>query len=133
MRTSSGADAVQEDGGGCCACFLEAELAVLDELESCDQGAAKELEQHRGGEVLPEEAAFDAAREHRAHGCGDEALDLVWVALDLFANEYGVAVADCGQGAHDSLDRLFDRGAFEAGVGETSGGLGEGLGSERVE
>jgi hypothetical protein len=130
---SSRAGAVQEDGGGRCACFLEAELAALGESESGLEGAAEQLEQHRGGEVLPEESAFDAAREHRSHWCGDEALDLVWVALDLFANEHGVAVADRGQGAHDSLDRLFDRGALEAGVGEASGGIGEDVGGERVE
>src|SRR6266581_6471518 len=105
MRVSSRAGAVEEDGGGRCACFLEAELAVLGQLERGDEGAAEQLEQHVGGEVLPEESALEAAHEDRSHGCGDEALDLVWVALDLFAGEHGVAVADCGQCAHDSLDR----------------------------
>ena len=51
----------------------------------------------------------------------------------MFANEHGVAVADCGQCAHDSLDRVFDRGAFEAGVGEARGGLSEGMGGQRIE
>src|SRR5438046_679647 len=100
-RVSSRAGAVQKDGGGCCACFLEAELAALGEPESGLEGAAEELEQHFGGQVLPEESALTAAREYRSHGCGDEALDLVWVALDLFASEHGVAVADRAQGAHD--------------------------------
>jgi hypothetical protein len=131
MCVSSRAGAVQEDGGGRCACFLEAELAALGESESGLEGAAEELEQHLGGEVLPEKSALDAAREHRSHGCGDEALDLAWVALDVFANEHGEAVADCGHGAHDSLDRLFDRSALEAGVGEAGGSGGEGVGGER--
>jgi hypothetical protein len=74
------AGAVQEDGGGRCACFLEAELAVLDQLERGDEGAAEQLEQHVGGEVLPEKSALEAAREHGSHGCGDEALDLLRVA-----------------------------------------------------
>src|SRR6266581_6298971 len=87
MRVSSRAGAVEEDGGGRCACFLEAELAVLDQLERGDEGAAEQLEQHVGGEVLPQEAAVDAAREHLSHRCGHEALDLAWVALDLFAGE----------------------------------------------
>src|SRR6266516_7657999 len=111
MRVSSGAGAVQEDGRGRRGCFLEAELAVLGQLERGDEGAAEQLEQRVGREVLPQESALEAAREDRSHRCGDEALDLVWVALDLFAGEYGVAVADGGQRAHDSLDRLLDRGA----------------------
>src|SRR5712691_8069678 len=81
MRVSSRAGAVQEDGGGRRACFLEAELAVLDQLERGDEGAAEELEQHVGGEVLPEKSVLEAAREHRSHGRGDEALDLLRVAL----------------------------------------------------
>src|SRR5436190_23564014 len=107
MHASWCAGTVQEDGGGRCAGFLEAESPSLGQLERGDEGAAEELEQHLGGEVLSEESAFEAAREDRSHGCGDEALELVWLRLDLFAEEHGVAVADRGEGAHDSLDRLF--------------------------
>jgi hypothetical protein len=53
----------------------------LGQLESGDEGAAEEFEQHVGGEVLPEESALEAARKHRSHGCGDEAFDLARVAL----------------------------------------------------
>jgi len=66
MRVSSGAGAVQEDGGGRRGCFLEAELAVLGQLESGDKGAAEQLEQHVGGEVLPEDSALDSARGCRS-------------------------------------------------------------------
>jgi len=66
-------------------------------------------------------------RANTARGCGDEALDLGWVCLDLFAQEDGVTVADRRQGADDSLDRLFDRGAFEARVGQAGGGVCERL------
>src|SRR5439155_10403843 len=97
------------------------------------EGAAEEFEQYFGGQVLPEESVLETARKDRSHRCGDETVDLGWVAFDLFAGEDGVAVADCRQGAHDSLDRLFHWGAFEAGVSEASGGLGEGVGSECVE
>jgi hypothetical protein len=81
MRVSSRAGAVQEDGGGHCACFLEAEPAALGESESGLEGAAEELGSTAAGRSCPEQSAFDAARDHRSHGCGDEALDLVWVAF----------------------------------------------------
>src|SRR6266702_1450587 len=133
MRVSSRAGAVEEDGGGRCACFLEAELAVLDQLERGREGAAEEFEQHVGGKVLPEKSVLEAAREHRSHRRGDEALDLLRVALDLFADEDGVAFADCGQRADDSLDRLFDGGTLEAGGGEAGGSVCKGVGSECIE
>ena len=83
-------------------------MPSLDELEGSDEGAAEELGQHVDGDVLPEELALDTAREHRADWGGDEAVGVGRVGLDLLAKEDGVAVADCGEGAHDSLDRLFD-------------------------
>ena len=51
----------------------------------------------------------------------------------MCASEDGVAVADCGEGAHDPLDRLVNGGAFEAGVGEAGGGVGERVGGQCVE
>ena|SRR5437870_1308692 len=94
MRVSSGAGAVQEDGRGRRGCFLEAELAVLGQLERGDEGTAEQLEQHDGGEVLPEKSVLEAAREDRSHRRGDEALDLLRVAFDLFVGEDGIAFAD---------------------------------------
>jgi hypothetical protein len=72
MRMSSRTGAVQEDGGGRCACFLEAELTAPGESESGLEGAAEELEQHIGGEVLPEESRPPPRARHRnaaAGGC----------------------------------------------------------------
>ena len=62
MHASWCAGTVQEDGGGRCAGFLEAESPALGELERGDEGAAEELEQHLGGKVLSDEPTVDAAR-----------------------------------------------------------------------
>jgi hypothetical protein len=67
MRASSRAGAVQEDGGGCRAGFLEAESASLDQLERSDEGSAEELEQHVDGDVLPEERRLELATPRHVH------------------------------------------------------------------
>ncbi len=64
---------------------------------------------------MPEQSGFDATREHCPHRCGDETLDLARLVLNLLADDHGEAVAYCGQRANDSLDRLYDGGALEAG------------------
>src|SRR5947208_9592077 len=65
MRASSCAGTVQEDGGGRCAGFLEAESLAFGELERGDEGAAEELEQHLGGKVLSDEPTVDACAQRQ--------------------------------------------------------------------
>ena len=98
--------AVEKHGGGRCACLFEAKPTSLSELDRAHQSATEELEQDVDGEVLT--AAFDPTCENRSHRCPDEALGFDLVELDVLLDKHGVTFADCGDGAHNSFDRIFD-------------------------
>ena len=83
-------------------------------------------------DVLSEEPALDAAREHRPHGCGNEALDLAWVGLDVFANGQSLGSPTAVR-ARTIRSIASSTGARSRPIGEAGSGVGERVRGQRVE